>query len=84
MWGAQGKNIPRGPGLAVVDFAVQKSIPVRQEKRLTFRMEATNRFNRVQLGLPATSLCAANFGAVRSVQSGSASCGRRVLTSKHK
>ena len=45
----------------MVDFAVQKSIPVRQEKRLTFRMEATNRFDRVQLGLSATSLCAAEF-----------------------
>jgi hypothetical protein len=35
-----------------LDFAVQKSIPVREGKRLTFRMEATNLFNRVQLALP--------------------------------
>src|SRR2546425_9712303 len=56
VWGSQGKNILRSPGLAVVDFAVQKSFSVREEKRLTFRMEATNLLNRVQLALPAASL----------------------------
>jgi hypothetical protein len=70
LWGAQGKNILRGPGLSVVDFALQKSIPVREGKRISIRMEATNLFNRVQLGLPAASLGAANFGAIRSLQAG--------------
>jgi len=70
VWGAQGKNILRGPGLAVVDFALQKSIPVREQKRLTFRMETTNLFNRVQLALPSATLGAVNFGVIRSLQSG--------------
>ncbi|MEO7649408.1 MAG: hypothetical protein ABIZ80_02995, partial [Bryobacteraceae bacterium] len=69
-WGAQGKNTLRGPGLAVVDFAFQKSIPVHEKKRLTFRMEATNFFNRVQLGLPSATFNAVNFGVIRSLQSG--------------
>ncbi len=69
-WGAQGKNTLRGPGLAVVDFGLQKSIPFMEGKRFTIRMEATNLFNRVQLGLPSSSLAGANFGVIRSLQSG--------------
>jgi hypothetical protein len=70
IWGSQGKNILRGPGLSVVDFALQKSIPVREGKRISIRMEATNLFNRVQLGLPSSSLGGTNFGAIRGLQSG--------------
>jgi hypothetical protein len=69
-WGNQGKNILRGPGLAVVDFAVQKSVPVREAMRFTLRMEANNFFNRVNLGSPFATLNAANFGAIRSIDSG--------------
>jgi hypothetical protein len=69
-WGAQGKNILRGPGLAVCDFALQKSIPVREGMRFSIRMEATNLFNRVQLGLPSASLGGTNFGAIRGLQAG--------------
>jgi hypothetical protein len=69
-WGKQGRNLLRGPGLAVVDFSVQKSMPVREGMRLTFRMEANNLFNRVNLGLPSATLNAANFGVIRSIDSG--------------
>ena len=70
MWGAQGKNIPRGPGLAVVDFAVQKSIPVLEKKRHMFRMEAHQSVQPRPARPTRRIPCAANFGAIRSLQSG--------------
>ena len=68
VWGNQGKGMLRGPGYAVVDFALQKSIPLAERKLLAFRMEATNFFNRVNLGLPSSSLGGSNFGVISSVQ----------------
>jgi len=70
VWGAQGKNTLRAPGLAQVDFAVQKVIPVTESKRFTVRMESQNFFNRVQLGQPTSTLGAPNFGVIRSLQAG--------------
>ncbi|MEW5978963.1 MAG: TonB-dependent receptor [Acidobacteriota bacterium] len=69
-WGNQAKNMLRVPGLAQVDFALQKSVPITEGKRLTFRMEASNFFNRVQLGPPAATLGSPNFGVIRSLQAG--------------
>jgi len=70
VWGAQGKNALRTPGLAQVDFSFQKIFPVTEGKRLTVRMESQNFFNRVQLGAPAATLGAPNFGVIRSLQAG--------------
>ncbi|MBM3727883.1 MAG: hypothetical protein FJW40_20970 [Acidobacteria bacterium] len=70
VWGAQGKNMLRTPGLAQLDFSFQKVIPIKESKRLTLRMESQNFFNRVQLGAPAATLGAPNFGAIRSLQAG--------------
>lgn len=70
-WGAQGKNILRTPGLAQVDFAFQKAFRFMEGKRFTIRMESQNFFNRVQLGAPAATLGAVNFGVIRSLQAGS-------------
>jgi len=69
-WGAQGKNSLRGPGLANVDFALQKAFPVSEGKRFILRMESTNFFNRVQYGNPSATLGGTNFGVIRSLQSG--------------
>jgi hypothetical protein len=66
-WGIQGKNILRGPGFAQVDFALQKSFRIKEQLRATFRAEAENLLNRVNLGLPAFTLNAPNFGAIRSL-----------------
>ncbi|MEN6535925.1 MAG: carboxypeptidase-like regulatory domain-containing protein [Bryobacteraceae bacterium] len=68
VWGNQGKGMLRGPGYAVVDFALQKGIPLAERKLLAFRMEATNFFNRVNLGLPSSTLGGSNFGVISSVQ----------------
>lgn len=70
VWGAQGKNMLRTPGLAQLDFSFQKVIPIKERKRITLRMEAQNFFNRVQLGAPASTLGAPNFGTIRSLQAG--------------
>ncbi|MFN7920231.1 MAG: carboxypeptidase regulatory-like domain-containing protein [Bryobacteraceae bacterium] len=70
VWGAQGKNILRSPGLAQVDFAVQKAFAIAERKRFTVRMESQNFFNRVQLGAPSSTLGAPNFGVIRSLQAG--------------
>ncbi len=70
VWGTQGKGMLRTPGLAQVDFALQKVFRVQEAKRVTVRMEAQNFFNRVQLGAPAATLGAPNFGAIRSLQAG--------------
>jgi hypothetical protein len=69
-WGNQGKGLLRGPGLAQLDFGLQKHIPVAEGKRFTIRMEGQNFLNRVQLGLPAATLGAPNFGVIRSLQAG--------------
>ncbi|MFN0172539.1 MAG: carboxypeptidase regulatory-like domain-containing protein [Bryobacteraceae bacterium] len=68
VWGAQGKNILRTPGLAQVDFSFQKAIRVKETRRFTIRMESQNLFNRVQLGAPAATLGAVNFGVIRGLQ----------------
>ncbi|MCC6587183.1 MAG: TonB-dependent receptor [Bryobacterales bacterium] len=70
VWGAQGKNLLRTPGLAQLDFSFQKTFTITEGKRLTLRMESQNFLNRVQLGAPAATLGAPNFGAIRSLQAG--------------
>ena len=71
VWGAQGKNILDGPGLAVVDFSLQKSIPVTESKRFSIRMEATNLFKTACSWVcPLHRSAATNFGVIRSLQSG--------------
>ncbi len=62
-WGNLGRHIGRGPGLAQVDFALQKNIPLVEGRALVFRAEAFNLLNRVQAADPATSI-----GSIRTVQ----------------
>jgi hypothetical protein len=71
VWGNQGKGLLRGPGMATVDFALQKGFPIAEHKLVAFRMEATNFFNRVNLGLPTSTLGGTNFGIISSVQGSS-------------
>jgi hypothetical protein len=51
-FGAAGRDIVRGPGLANVDFMIAKLIPLRENVRIQFRSEYFNLFNRVNLGIP--------------------------------
>ncbi len=69
-FGTSGRNIIRGPGDAVVDFALMKNIPiVRDDHRIQFRAEFFNLFNRVNLGNPNASLTSSSFGRISSAGS---------------
>lgn len=53
-----------------IDFALQKSITVKEGKVFVVRMEATNFLNTVQYGNPAATLGATNMGTIRGLASG--------------
>ena len=66
-WGNSGLNILRGPGFSELEFALEKSFFVAEGKSLTFRAEATNALNHVNLGQPSATLGAAGFGTIRGI-----------------
>jgi hypothetical protein len=67
-------NTPRnsldGPGFRVVDLAISRDFRLPNKSRLTFRLEATNAFNIVNLGQPGASVpsgaTSTTFGVIRS------------------
>jgi hypothetical protein len=64
-WGNAGRSIAVGPGLAQVDFALQKRIAFADTKAFLIRAEAFNIFNRTQAGNPGTTFTSpATFGIV--------------------
>lgn len=64
-WGNAGRSIATGPGLAQVDFSLQKNTRIAESKALVFRVEAFNIFNRTQASNPGTTLTSpASFGIV--------------------
>lgn len=66
-WGNAGRAIAVGPGLAQVDFTLQKRIAIQEDMTLVFRVESFNIANRVQAGNPGTTLTSpASFGLVNS------------------
>ena len=54
-YGNLGSNTLTGPGLATVDFSLNKSFRVAEEKRLQFRAEFFNLFNRPNFNIPNLS-----------------------------
>jgi hypothetical protein len=67
--GNSARNLLDGPGYKDVDLAVSRTIPVRGTARLTFRVEATNAFNVVNLGQPGNSVGSNTFGVIRTAGS---------------
>jgi hypothetical protein len=66
-WGNLARHIGRGPGLAQVDFALQKKIRIVEGKELSFRIESFNISNRTQPGDPGTNFSSpASFGVINS------------------
>jgi hypothetical protein len=64
-WGNAGRVVATGPGLAQVDFALQKNTRLAEGKSLIFRIEAFNIFNRTLGANPGTALTSpASFGLV--------------------
>jgi hypothetical protein len=69
-YGNLGRNVMTGPGYANTDLAVFRAIPLRflgESGRLTFRAEAFNVFNRVNLANPNGSIGSATFGKITAV-----------------
>lgn len=60
-FGTLGRNTFRGPGYASVDLGLFKRFPITERVVTTFRFEAFNAFNRVNLMGPNTTLNNANF-----------------------
>ncbi len=67
-WGNSGINILRGPGFSEVEFALQKSFTPWEGKRFTFRAEAINALNHVNLGQPAATVDDSGYGTIRSLR----------------
>src|ERR1700754_1096835 len=65
-YGNAGRNIARRPGLAQMDFSLQKSFALpREATHLSFRMEAFNLFNRTNFRNPQINRSTAGFGLIR-------------------
>ena len=75
--GNSPRNLLDGPGFRVVDLAISRDFRLPRKMKLTFRGEATNAFNIVNLGQPGASVpsgaTSTTFGVIRS-----ASAMRRV------
>jgi hypothetical protein len=63
-FGTAGRNLLIGPGEATVDFGVVKNVFLRERYKVTFRMEAFNLFNRVNLNNPNSNLNAGNVATI--------------------
>jgi len=65
-FGNLGRNLPdvRGPGLASLDFAVFKTIALKERARLQVRGEAFNLTNTPEFDNPNTSLMSSSFGQI--------------------
>ena len=56
-----------GPGLVNLDFGLAKSIPIRENVKLTFRMTSMNALNHPNLGNPNTDISSSQVGAITSL-----------------
>ena len=65
-FGSAGRNIARSAPLFQLDLALEKSFPIREDKRLEFRTEAFNLQNRTNFMVPASNISNSNFGTVTS------------------
>ncbi len=69
IYGNSGVNILEGPGLATFDASLQKAFAIREGMTLQYRLDASNLFNRVNLGMPASTIGTSTYGAIRSLSS---------------
>ncbi len=66
-WGNLGRFIARGPGVNQFDVALQKTTGLGESRKLAFRAEFFNVFNRPHFGLPASNYSSASaFGRITS------------------
>jgi hypothetical protein len=65
-FGNHGRNIFMGPGLANIDMGLGKQFRITEGAAATFRFEAFNALNRVNLGNPTTAQNNGNFMRITS------------------
>jgi len=63
-FGNVGRNTVYGPGLQSLDVAVSRSFALREQVRFTFRLEAFNTLNKVNLGTPNRFVNTSQFGTI--------------------
>ncbi|MEW5974270.1 MAG: carboxypeptidase regulatory-like domain-containing protein [Acidobacteriota bacterium] len=66
--GTAGLNILDAPGIATVDFGLNKDFQIHESHTIQFRSEFFNLFNRVNLGGPNTTQNSVNFGKIFSAR----------------
>jgi hypothetical protein len=68
--GNSARNLLDGPGFKVVDLAISRAFQLGGDMKLSFRAEATNVFNIVNLGQPGNSVpsgaTSTTFGVIRT------------------
>jgi hypothetical protein len=62
--GSSGRNSYYGPGLRNFDFAIAKSLALRERARLEIRGDFFNGFNHANFANPVADLSNANFGRI--------------------
>ncbi|MDX6694899.1 MAG: hypothetical protein QOF02_2502 [Blastocatellia bacterium] len=60
--GETSRNGFRGPDFSKTDFSLIKRIPITERYKFTIRADFFNIFNRVNFGVPVTTITATNFG----------------------
>jgi hypothetical protein len=63
-FGNAGRNILRGPGLGTWDFSLLRNFRLGESRRLEFRAEMFNIFNRANFDIPQRNLTASSFGQI--------------------
>jgi hypothetical protein len=63
-FGNVGRNTLRGPSLSKADVALQRQIPLGDDKQLEFRAEFFNAFNHTNLGTPERFVNTPQFGTI--------------------
>jgi hypothetical protein len=67
-FGTSGRNVVVGPGLANLDFSLQKDANLGERLKLQFRCDLYNIFNHPNFDLPGRIFGASNFGVISSAQ----------------
>ena len=70
-YGNAGRNILTGPGTIVFDLSMGKHFAITESKKIEFRWDAFNAFNRPQFNAPGANLNApSTFGRITGAGAG--------------
>ncbi len=63
-WGTAGRNVVIGPGINNWDFSLFKNFQIDEKRRVQFRSEFFNGFNRAEFAAPGSTIGTAQFGRI--------------------